>query len=759
MPRRKRRRPSSPLGRVEGGRKDAIAATGLRPGEFYGAIKGDRQPFEKASTGLDKKELNQFESFCKMALKQMGGSRQKRETRVKGGRISRTNVKASQKFSPEVDEAIKFMGWDVNPEEYNAGITFAFAVSFVVLLIIAALAMFLIPGALGNTFLLGFALLIVLVVPSYAAYYVMNYPIDAVRTEKIKALTYVPDIVGYMTMSMKLVPNLEKAVEFTAEHGTGKIANDLRKIIWDVQIGVYSSLAEAIDELAYKWGKMSEEFKRALMMIRASVLETTEAARFALLDKTMETILLSIKNKMEDYARSLQQPSIQMFYLGVLLPLILIIILPLGGAIGDNPFIASFEFLLVLYCVILPVSLIVYARSIIKNRPPTYIAPDIKDDHPELPPKGKMKLGNNLVSIRMIVILVLIVGIAGSLLVNSTFDPTAAALDKRNLSAADFEEIKNTDPALAKDIQDYLDKSDLTPYPLIFGFLITLSIAIAFYLYFSNIYKLQLQKRYEEMEEEFKDSLYVLASRLGENKPIEEAMLHTKNFLPGMKISQNLWGKTVENIHLLGLPLEVALFDPVYGSLKHNPSNIIRTSMKLLVDSVELGVDVAARTLMSLSMQLNNADKVTRLLTTLVKDITTMLKVLIMFISPIVLGVTTALLRVVINSIESFGATSEAQSLTGAGAVAGGETLGLGGLTEVQLGGTEGIITPELFLLVVAIYLIQLVIILTYFNVTIEKGENRIARNIEIATALPIAVIVFIASVFLASLFISTAGI
>ena len=51
---------------------------------------------------------------------------------------------------------------------------------------------------------------------------------------------------------------------------------------WDVQLGVYSSLSEALDALAYRWGDFSDEFKRALMRIRASVLEPTEAARYAM---------------------------------------------------------------------------------------------------------------------------------------------------------------------------------------------------------------------------------------------------------------------------------------------------------------------------------------------------------------------------------------------------------------------------------------------------------------------------------------------
>ena len=138
-----------------------------------------------------------------------------------------------------------------------------------------------------------------------------------------------------------------------------------------------------------------------------------------------------------------------------------------------------------------------------------------------------------------------------------------------------------------------------------------------------------------KMEYEFKDPLYVIASRMVENKPIEEALRHAQKFLPDYVISQKLFAKTVDNINLLGMPLENAVFDPNYGALKNNPSSLIRTSMKLLVDSVKMGVEVSARTLMSLSLQLQNSDKVNKMLSILVKNITSTMKTMAVFIAPV----------------------------------------------------------------------------------------------------------------------------
>jgi len=193
-------------------------------------------------------------------------------------------------------------------------------------------------------------------------------------------------------------------------------------VVWDVQLGVYNDLSEGMDSLAYRWGAFSEEFKRSLMMIRASVIENTEAKRYALLDKTMSEILESIRQKMEQYARELSQPSITLFYVGVLLPLILIIILPVGSSFSGAA-LADPVIMALLYNVILPVGVFIYARKLIAQRPPTSIAPEIPEDYPGLPPKWKITIGKFPFDLRALILLVLVFGLAFSFTFSNT-DPT-----------------------------------------------------------------------------------------------------------------------------------------------------------------------------------------------------------------------------------------------------------------------------------------------------------------------------------------------
>ncbi|MBS3057073.1 MAG: type II secretion system F family protein [Candidatus Diapherotrites archaeon] len=757
----------SKVAEQRGQKETAMARARISPGQLYKEIAVSKPEFESREEREElvrRREVG-YVRFCKSAYKRF------------------PSFGKGAKFKEHYKEAIDFLGWDLKAEEFSAAIKEAMFLSLL-LGIIAVMGIFFffsreLSAFLGEMFLFYLVVPVVLVAV-IATYYVQNYPLNAAKVEEMRALTYIPEIIGYMTMSMKLSPNLEKAVEFAAEHGRGKVADDFKKILWDVQLGIYLTVSEALDELAYKWGKFSDEFKQGLMMIRASVLEDTEAKRYALLDKTMVSILDSVKEKMESYARALSQPSIVLFYIGILLPLILIIILPVGSSFSGAS-MARPEIMFALYNVAIPLMAFAFARNLIKSRPPTYEAPKIPDNFIGLPKKGRMRLGKKgAISIFAVVALVFIIGISASYFMHLygappilEADGTAEKVLERDNKPANWfapgggketELLRSgvsagkLSEALRAEEQKYFmrPENDVTPYNLIFGLLITISICIALNYYYSNIYKRRIQQRIMDMESEFKDSLYIIASRMGENKPVEEAFKHAKEFLPNYKISQEVFGRIVDNINLLGMPLDGAIFDSNYGALKDNPSAIIRSSMRLLVDSVGLGVNVAARTMMSLSMQLQNSEKVTKMLSLLVKDITTMMRTMSVYIAPVVLGITTSLQKVVILTLSaisvespSFAAGSLPASIPGLSGFQGFTTQGLGLVMKPEA--FAQMANPAQFVFIVALYVIELVFIMSYFTTRIEE-DNPILAKINLAKALPIAMIVFVVSVIGANL-------
>jgi len=501
-----------------------------------------------------------------------------------------------------------------------------------------------------------------------------------------------------------------------------------------------------------------------------------------------------------------------LFYIGVLLPLLLVIILPVGSAFSNLPF-ATTPILVMIYCVGIPFIAFSFAKNVIKKRPPTYEPPVITDNFVGLPPKWNMKFSGTFIDIRLAAILILAIGLGASFLLSYEGLPPKDLfpVDEQGYSTMPFQIIpadkqldivykdltggKNHFEKIAYDLyfiqisdgvkkgQLYLDKvasgidpkqaeietlkekidftskpeNDPTKYIFWAGAILCVVCVISFILFYTNIYKRAAQNEIIQMEDEFKESMYMIASRMGENKPVENALKQAKDFLPNLLISKRIFGKTVENIELMGLPLESAVFDPMYGAMKGIPSKILATAMRLLVDSVNLGVEVASRTLMSLSLQMENMDKVNKSLKDMVSDVTTTMQTMAIFIAPMVLGITTALQKVVIMTLAGVVSTPDmTQTPTDTGGVAG--MIGGGGINsifKVSVDSFSTFATPVEYLLVVGTYVALIIVILTYFTTKI-KEDNDLVFRINLAKSLPIGMAVYLITTIVANIAISS---
>lgn len=628
-----------------------------------------------------------------------------------------------QKFSQEEGEIFGFLDLDITPEQYHAATRGAFIAAGGIGAFSAAVAFVLLRSMLDfNTS--GAVALVVLMAPLLLAFYFMKYASMAADKEKMMALAYVPEIVNYLSMSMRLNPNLERAVEFAASHGKGRIAEELKKIVWFVQIGKYSSIEEALDDLAYRWGPYSEDFKQALMTIRASVLESDKVRREQFLEKAITDVLEGSKEKMDLYARGLHQPTVFLYYFGILLPLMLAIILPIGAAFVKGAQFARAEYVFILYCIMLPAGVWIYGGTILSGRPPTYIPPEIPDNYPGLPKKGLMSVGGVLLPYKIIalfsLLLIASLGFMGDYMVESGLAPYEREDVLKNVPSIEF-------------------SGNFIRIFGIFGILIGLSVAVSIYLYGKYGAKKRAQDEIREMEVEFKDAMYVLASRLGENRPMEEAMRQALDFLPKSKVANRVFKNIMENVTMLGMTIEAAVFDKSYGALKNLPSETLRSGMRIMVDSVEIGVNVAAKSLISLSMQLRNSQKIDEMLKRLLSDITVLLGTMAVFVAPIVLAVVSSLQTVIINSLSSLGGSGVPTT-----------EINTPGLNVPNISSlfdsknlAEASATPGQFLFIMGVYLMEIVILLVYFNSQIEDSNNKLHTYTAIAKAVPVATVIF----------------
>jgi len=661
------------------------------------------------------------------------------------------------KFTPDQEEALRFLNWQITPEEFRAG-EYTILLLGEILAFLGVIGLYIglnvridlsDPMAIDPIFGLGAILL--LFVPLGAMQYFARYPLKAVARERMLAVAYVPEIVNYLVMSMHLTPNLERAVEFAANHGRGKIAEDLKGVVWNVQVGKFLSMEEALDDLAYRWGTYNEDFKHALMLIRSSVLESDKTKREQILERAVTDVLEGSREKMDFYARALHQPTVYLYYFGILLPLMLAIILPIGGSLANLP-LARPEYMFVLYCVILPIGVYMFGQNILGGRPPTYVPPAIPEDFPGLPPKGILRIKGMQIPYKPIAIALLVFALVAGWFVDqqlvSAIPAYMSAGEQRISSLQAIPHVKLVCPNRGtkdspNNICDPAQGDLFIGQFTIFGLLSGIALAVGVYFYGKYYNRKQVQDEIRNMESEFKDAMYVLASRLGENRPIEEAMRASMEFLPKSKIAQQVFRRILDNIRMLSMTLDAAIFDPTYGVAKTLPSETLQSGLKLLVDSVELGVNVAAKSLIGLSLQLRNAQKIDEMLKKLLSDITQMLRTMATFVAPVVLGVVSAMQRMIVNSLVGTAGAGGAEQATAAG------TQGFGGLSSMfKKEALQSSADPATFSLILGIYVLEVTALLTYFNAQIEDTNNPLHAWMSVATSLPLAALLYCAVVY-----------
>jgi len=172
------------------------------------------------------------------------------------------------------------------------------------------------------------------------------------------------------------------------------------------------------------------------------------------------------------------------------------------------------------------------------------------------------------------------------------------------------------------------------------------------------------------------------------------------------------------NIQKLGANVQRAIFDPKIGAIWRYPSNIIESSMKILVESSKKGPLIVSKSLTSISTYLERIHQVNERLKDLLSETLSSMKSQISFLTPMIAGIVVGLSTMIVTILGRLSSlliesSSQGQELSLGGADA------LTGLFEIQN------IIPVYFLqLIIGVYVVEVVIILTFLANNIESGNK-----------------------------------
>jgi hypothetical protein len=174
------------------------------------------------------------------------------------------------------------------------------------------------------------------------------------------------------------------------------------------------------------------------------------------------------------------------------------------------------------------------------------------------------------------------------------------------------------------------------------------------------------------------------------------------------------------NIQQMGMSVDSAIFDPRRGAIAFYPSDLIATSMRILIESVKKGLNIAAISLMSISQYVKNIQKITERLKDLLAEVISEMKSNMTFLAPLLLGIVVGLSAMITSIL------SRLDIIKAAGGEAATQLGGIGdflGIFDVVT-----MIPPYFLQIAVGIYLIEVIFILTGALVSIDSGEDKLEK-------------------------------
>ncbi|ODS40309.1 MAG: hypothetical protein A7315_08960 [Candidatus Altiarchaeales archaeon WOR_SM1_79] len=540
-----------------------------------------------------------FEKYCHLANKYFG------------------NFAKDFKPSRKLIDSMSFAEIKIDPKEI-----YALAIASLIVPTVFILLLFIISIVLtGFNLLYVIILLVSLMLPAVLFYYIKEYPILTANTEKAIAVSYIPEIVSYLVMSLRINPNIEKAIKYTSDHSKGAFKKVLNKMMYNIRTGEQSAERSMV-MLSEEWGDSSPEFKRSMRLIVASTSERSENRRQDTLDKATDVLLKGLSERIGESARALQTPVMMIFTFGVIMPLIFIALIPLASFMGLS---VGPSIIALVYVVILPVILYIAINFIVSSRPATIPPVEIPEsEHPKF-------------------LLMPIIAIAGVVVAS----PGILYLLGIKI----------------------IDLGPLSITPILLGVSIILS---AYFL--GTSYKIKkLRDEIAEMESEFAETVYQLGVILSEGRSLEDAMVRIKE-MSKEATSAEIFYIAANNVRLFNMSLESAFFDSKAGSAKKVFSDMIKSTLETIIAISNRGSSVIAATTFRMSEHIKNMRSVDAEIKKTIGDVVSSMQVIAGVVGPLVGGMISSMSTVLASVM---GATAEAGA-------SGSAMMGLGGASPAE---------------------------------------------------------------------------
>lgn len=557
-------------------------------------------------------------------------------------------------------------------------------------------------------------LFLVLISGMFLFYYFYTLPAKLATKWKLKASSQMVPAVLYTVIYMKHTSNLERAISFVSRNIEAPLAMDLKKVLWDVETGRFSNIKDSLDNYLEFWRDSNPEFVESFHLVESSLYEPNEQRRILVLERALRVILDGVYDRMLKYTHTIKSPLTNVYMLGIVLPTLALALLPLASTLLGGLIKSIHVF--VFFNLIIPFFVYYLTMQIMLKRPGGYGESGLLEKNPLY---IKYKSNKPYYVAGLICLPFFIIGLLPLILGFMNVDFAMSDVGLGFLGSGNVIGFESEGDSVA---------GPFGVVALLMGLLVPFSIAMFFSLSYSMKTKDMIKSRdnTKRLEKEFNNSLFTLGNRLGDGTPAELAFSKVAESSKG-QITENFFRIVNTNIQSMGMNLENAIFNPRRGALIYYPSSLIATSMRILVESVKKGLNVAAQSLMSISEYIRNLNKVNERLRDLLADVSSDMKSNMTFLAPLLAGIVVGLSAMITGILNHLNLLSS----LGSGDVSVGGVGSIGDLTN--LFDIMNMIPPYFMQISIGIYIIEIIFILTATLVIVDSGEDKLKQTYEIS--------------------------
>lgn len=536
----------------------------------------------------------------------------------------------------------------------------------------------------------------------------------------------------YMSLYLRLNPNLEGAVVFTSQKVAGPFGADLRKAVWDLHVRNYPNIMASVGQFQQKWGVWNDHFIKSMSVLNASMRESSLQLRNRELGRALDLLIEGTHAKMGKFAEQLSV-QVKLFRGLLLLPILLSLVLPMVSVfMSVNP-----GYLITIFNIVVPLVNFTIAMKILAERPGTFKIDVSKRS--DAPLTGTFMLfGYRLPVLPFALAIFFLISLPGWLHLAKLYPIL-----------------------LGQPVAPEVVEEEYTLENMGMSWLITFAFGLAVFIYWygGNIQILPLRDDVRSIERHFQSTIRELGIALRENIPIETALRmileeYQRFKLQGSPMYAFIEG-TVNTMNSTGHSFKASLFDPDIGVMKKVPSDLIKNVMLILTESITQGPEQAAVVCETISQYLLKVDELNKDFHKLVAEEVTSMQMEATFMTPLLAAGVAAMTVVLVRSITMIGTTlatlektlMSAFNIYQSGSVA--ESL-------LRLVDPSKIIPPTLLQVIIGAFLVEITIIYGLLKDGIENGSDPVTNGVEIGKGTLTAVIVYTIILFAVIVFLSS---